>query len=73
MRLSQNIFSYIHNDDIWHIQTVNYAYGRLGLRIEADAVSYVQDMIYACPAHGYMLTLLRDLSEILKQSNRSTI
>lgn len=73
VRVSQHIYSYDHNGTTWQIQMVNYAYGRLGLRIEADTVTYVQDRVYACPAHGYMQTLLRDLSTSLQMSHQSAL
>lgn len=63
IRVSQNKYSYDHNGNTWQIQTVNYAYGRLGLRVQIDdSLYYVQDRVYACPAHGYMLTLMKDIA-----------
>ena len=62
-RLSQQIHVYDYHGAIWHINIINNAYGRIGLRVKrVDTVDYVQDGVYACPAEGYMATLLEELT-----------
>jgi hypothetical protein len=65
IRLSQRTFSYPYRDgSVWQIQLLNHAYGRFGLRVQADEqVWVVQDGVYACPAEGYMEVLLSELCQ----------
>lgn len=45
-------------------QVVAHAYGRVGLLIQTAAKSYaVYDPVFACPAEGFMTTLLADIAE----------
>ena len=61
VRISQRIHEYIHNNTIWEIQIINYAYGRCGLVINTGHDMYfVRDGMLACPAEGFMFNLLRD-------------
>lgn len=62
LRLSQTVHTYTHDDAIWRIQVVNNVYGRVGLRVEGEHITYVQDTLYACPAQGFMATLLTDVA-----------
>lgn len=62
-RLSQQVHDYQCNAETWHIKVINNAYGRVGLRVQrGDTVDYVQDGVYACPAEGYMTTLLAEIT-----------
>lgn len=64
VRVSQRVHEYTHQGATWHVQIINTAYGRLGMRIrmgDDDAV-YVRDASLACPAEGFMLTLLTDVA-----------
>jgi hypothetical protein len=62
-RLSQQVHNYNHDGATWHINIINNAYGRVGLRVKRGAnVDYVQDGVYACPAEGYMAALLEELT-----------
>ena len=64
VRLSQQIYIYPHQGKSWRIQIVNHAYGRAGMRIDSgQAVYYVQDGAYVCPAEGYMSNLLKETAE----------
>ncbi len=61
VRVSQRIHEYIHNNTIWEIQIINYAYGRCGLVINTSHdIYFVRDDMLACPAEGFMFNLLRD-------------
>jgi hypothetical protein len=67
-RLSQQVHDYDHKGDIWHINIINNAYGRVGLRVKrGETFDYVQDGIYACPAEGYMASLLDDITRELSK------
>jgi hypothetical protein len=53
---------YNHGDDVWHIRTVYHAYGRVGLQVDTGTdCYYVVDKHLACPAEGFMATLLTEL------------
>jgi hypothetical protein len=66
VRVSQRVFPYPGATGSLHVQVLNHAYGRIGLRVaDQDQVYYVQDGIYACPAEGYMVSLLTELAELL--------
>ncbi len=63
VRISSQIHPYQHTDTTWHIQIINHVYGRAGLKITIDdAIVYVADGVYLCPAEGFMYTLLKDLA-----------
>lgn len=66
VRLSQHPHAYAHEDETWQAQMINHAYGRIGLKITTpDAVHYVHDTTYACPAEGYMRQLLNSLALVV--------
>jgi hypothetical protein len=68
MRLSHDIHPYQHEGKQWEINIVNNAYGRVGLRIQrGNAVDYVQDNVYACPAEHYMTLLLTEVATQIEQ------
>jgi len=47
----------------WQIQVISHAYGRIGLQVtRQDVIDYVVDTRLACPAEGFMLQLLRDVT-----------
>ncbi len=51
-----------HPYQTWQVQVLTHAYGRFGLVIHAsDAAHYVYDPSLACPAEGYMMTLLSEV------------
>lgn len=64
---SAHLFSEIHpltlRDQTWHIQIIAHAYGRIGLRIQTpDGVNAVYDPSLACPAEGFMTSLLHEVA-----------
>jgi hypothetical protein len=63
VRLSQPGTVYRHHDEGWRIQTINTAYGRVGMVIRTDSSAYyVQDTVLACPADGYMYRLFCEVA-----------
>jgi hypothetical protein len=63
LRISQRVHHYDHNGDTWRVQIVNHAYGRVGLIAHTDeATHYIHDMRLACPAEGFMVTLLQEVT-----------
>ncbi|MDQ7027859.1 MAG: hypothetical protein Q9P01_22270 [Anaerolineae bacterium] len=65
-RLSHHVHDYSHKSETWHINIINNAYGRVGLQVQRGAIAdYVQDGMYACPAEGYMMTLLTEVTALL--------
>jgi hypothetical protein len=68
VRLSSMQHDYTHHTARWHIQIVNHVYGRVGLQVTmGDVAVYVQDARDACPAAGFMLNLLRDITNAILQ------
>jgi hypothetical protein len=66
VRVSQNVHEYAQQGQIWRVNILNHAYGRMGLKVQiGDAVYYLTDSIYSCPAEGYMLGLLGDICEAM--------
>lgn len=64
VRVSALIHSYAHADEVWEVQVVNHAYGRMGLYIQTGQTDhYVVDARLACPAQGFMTDLLRELGQ----------
>lgn len=54
---------YNHNGQSWRVQIINTAYGRAGLIVDTgDETIYLRDGRLACPAEGFMSTLLKDLA-----------
>lgn len=65
-RLSMTVHNYHHADQTWQVQILNNVYGRIGLQVtQGDSITYVSDSIYACPADGYMKTLLFDVMQAI--------
>lgn len=64
VRVASTSHTIVHNQSHWSIQIVNHAYGRVGLMAHVDGKTthYVHDSIYACPAEGFMFTLLAELA-----------
>lgn len=63
-RVATTAHVYAHGGAVWRAQVVSHAYGRAGLVVErGDAVDYVADGVLACPADGFMATLLREVCE----------
>jgi hypothetical protein len=62
IRVSQTLHPYAHQGQTWQIQVLTHAYGRFGLVVHSgQAAHYVYDAALACPAEGYMLTLLSEV------------
>jgi hypothetical protein len=67
IRVSQNLHEYSHQGQLWRVNILNHAYGRMGLKVQiGEDVYYLADSIYSCPAEGYMLGLLGDICEAIK-------
>ncbi len=67
-RVSQTVHPY----GDWRIQIVTHAYGRAGLIVQMDAEThYVQDAALACPAEGFMASLLSDAAAQISASSRA--
>ena len=63
-RISSQQHVFEHNNQPLNIQVINTAYGRAGLVVDtAEARHYVRDGMFACPAEGFMLRLLRDVTD----------
>ncbi len=61
-RIASPVIEYTYGDQVWGIQVVAHAYGRVGLIIAApETTYYVVDPVLACPAEGFMMALLRDV------------
>jgi hypothetical protein len=55
-------YTYAHQDQQWIIHIVAHAYGRIGLLIQAGDQHYaIYDPALACPAEGFMTTLLSEV------------
>jgi hypothetical protein len=69
IEVSHRVYSYRHNNELWKIQTIRHIYGRVGLIIETPrATHYVYDTHLACPAEGFMYSLLRDIATLILAS-----
>lgn len=69
VRISSQIHEYAHQDKLWKIQVINHVYGRIGLQIHiGTSDSFVYDGVYACPAEGFMFTLLKDTANKIWQA-----
>jgi hypothetical protein len=67
IRVSQNLHEYSHQGQLWRVNILNHAYGRMGLKLQiGEDVYYLADSIYSCPAEGYMLGLLGEICEAIK-------
>jgi len=61
--------SYLLDGDSCTIQVIAHAYGRIGLLIHAAATYAVYDPLLACPAEGFMTTLLSDVAAHMRQAS----
>jgi hypothetical protein len=62
IRVSQDIHDYLHEGQVWRVNILNYAYGRMGLRVQiGEDLYYLADGVYSCPAEGYMLAFLGEV------------
>jgi hypothetical protein len=69
VRASQTIHEYAQGGERWGVQMVNNAYGRVGMYIRADdAVYFVADSTLACPAEGFMQSLLAEVAAYILQT-----
>ncbi|MCA9334471.1 hypothetical protein KC963_05465, partial [Candidatus Saccharibacteria bacterium] len=58
--------TYTLDDELAAVQLVAHVYGRIGLLIHTPVITYaVYDSALACPAEGFMTTLLTDLATIM--------
>lgn len=69
VKISSTVHHYTHAGEIWPIQIVNNAYGRCGMIIWTDqATHYVYDNVVACPAEGFMIIVLKEVSAQILQA-----
>jgi hypothetical protein len=62
-RVSSRVHVFDHDASPMNIRVINTAYGRAGLVVDTgDALHYVRDGMLACPAEGFMLHLLHDIT-----------
>jgi hypothetical protein len=53
---------YVFAGEIWRVQVVSHAFGRCGLVVaRPNEVDYVLDGSLACPAEGFMITMLSEV------------
>lgn len=73
VRVSTHAHRYMHHDEVWVVQVITHAFGRIGLRVKiGDDRHYVADLSLACPAEGFTVNLLRTLcQQINTASNES--
>jgi hypothetical protein len=63
VRISSTVHSYVHKGDTWAVQVVHTAYGRTGLIVWTEkATHYIHDINLACPAEGFMQSLLGEIA-----------
>jgi hypothetical protein len=63
VKISGTVHSYLHISAVWPVQIVNTAFGRTGLIIWTDSVTYyVEDTSLACPAEGFTFGLLNEVA-----------
>jgi hypothetical protein len=59
VRLSQLVHPY----QGWQIQLITHAYGRIGMMAkQGDQTCYIYDAALACPAEGFMMTLIHEVT-----------
>ncbi len=69
VRVSRQAHPYTHRGATWQVQVVNNVYGRVGLVVRTPSETfYVRDAGLACPAEGFMASLLRDVAERIIQA-----
>ncbi|GAB4513278.1 MAG: hypothetical protein OHK0046_13950 [Anaerolineae bacterium] len=62
-RVSRRVHTYKHNGQMWNVNVLNNAYGRIGLIVEtAEGMHYLYDPKLACPAEGFMYNLLKEVA-----------
>lgn len=61
--------SYLLDGESCTIQVIAHAYGRIGLLIRAAATYAVYDPLLACPAEGFMTTLLTEIAAHMRQAS----
>jgi hypothetical protein len=73
IHLSRPVAHYVYGDYLWQIQVISNPFGRAGLAIETHAdTHYVYDPELACPAAGFVSSLLRDIADtILRATERA--
>lgn len=63
VRISSTVHSYVHKGETWAVQVVHTAYGRIGLIVWTEQEThYVHDSNLACPAEGFMQSLLNEVA-----------
>ncbi|MBA3873813.1 MAG: hypothetical protein H0X30_32170 [Anaerolineae bacterium] len=60
---------YLLDDESCSIQVIAHAYGRIGLLIHAADTYAVYDPVLACPAEGFMTTLLADVAAHMQRAS----
>lgn len=61
-RRSEKMYTYQHQEGEWKIRFLYNAYGRVGFQTDMpNKTAYIQDMIYVCPAEGFIHQLTRDI------------
>ena len=69
-RIASPVIEYEYGDQIWGVQIVAHAYGRVGLIIAAPEMTYyVHDPELACPAEGFMAMLLREVCVAVRENS----
>lgn len=69
IRVNTENHAYSHEGQLWQIRVISHIYGRIGLQVQtASGTDYVQDTRLACPAEGYMLNLLEEVSQKVIQA-----
>lgn len=69
LRVTQQEHTYIYSGETWTIRILNSLYGRIGLEVRTpNQTAYVVDTSYACPAEGFMVGLLREVSNRLQNT-----
>lgn len=60
-------FPYEHQGEMWRVRLVKNNYGLVGMIVHTDTHRYyVSDLIYSCPAAGFMTRLLQDCAQRLE-------
>ncbi|MCU0480182.1 MAG: hypothetical protein MUE54_03090 [Anaerolineae bacterium] len=61
-RRSEKKYTYPYQGDEWTIRFLYNAYGRVGFQTDMhNTTMYVQDIIYVCPAEGFIHQLTREM------------
>lgn len=68
VRVSAKAHEYIHQGNTWQIQVITFAFGRIGLQVTTmQETHYLLDMVYACPADGFMQAFASAIVNRLRQ------